>query len=363
MVFDADTGNCIGRCSADQDSMEVAAERVVALSGSNFLSPTFGEAISAEDPRFSAAWITSDEVLTFNDRSDLALSKPREDALWFDCTVLGRAGARALYASDGALVLKIDPEIGGTSRIVRARSGDDVRFAGIEIATNDPLRLDLSQLGFQRTGSPREVIFDVLAPGAAGDLQARADLSTRAWIWPGVSSPQGDLSNIPTPGNYDPARSSGLQEIGGYISVDPRSDTEIPILGIQADDKVHEFHLSARREKLWHCRILDEDRVFIPHGGTILLRPENRHDTLVLRSPDRDADLIVLGRERRRPFIQRQSIEIGASELEPPEDGDDRIALRRSDGRVDILARLRRKDGTACSRDVRSKNGAKNAAS
>jgi hypothetical protein len=346
IAFDADTGTCIGRCSADQGHMEVAAERLVVLARSKFRSPTFGDAIPAADHLFSVAWVTSDEVLAFADRPDLSLVKPREDAIWLDCTVLGRDGTRALYASDGALILKINPEIGGSSRIVRARSGDDVRFAGIEVATTDPIRLDLSQLGLNGTGSPREVIFDVLAPGAAGDLQARADLSTRAWVWPGISSPSGDLTNVPTPANYDPARSAGLQEAGGYLSVDPRSDAEVPILGIQTGEKVHEFHLSARSEKLWHCRILEEDRAFIPHGATILLGQDNRHDTLMLRSPDREADLIVLGRQKRRPFIQRQSIEIGASELEPPEDGDDRIALRRSDGRVDVLARLRRKVGT-----------------
>lgn len=346
IVFDADSGICVGKCGADQLGLEVAAERLVVVSGSRFLSPVFGEAIPATDPRFSVAWITSDEILTFDDRPELSLSKPQEDAIWFDCTVLGRAGARALYASDGALVLKVNPEIGGSSRIVRARSGEDVRFASIEIAGQDPLRLDLSRFGFDRSGPPREVIFDVLAPGAAGDLHARADLSTRAWIWPGVASPQGELSEIPTPGNYDPARSAGVYEARGCISVDPRSEVETPILGLRAEEAVYEFRLAARSEKLWHCRLMEEDRVFIPHGATILLGSDNRHDTLFLRSPDRDADLIVLGRERRRPFIKRQSIEMGASELEPSEDGDDRIALRRSDGRIDILARLRRKGGS-----------------
>lgn len=346
IVFDADTGTCVGRCGADQIALEAAAERLVAVAASGFSSPTFGEAISASDPRFSVAWITSEEVLTFDDRPDLSLSKPQENAIWFDCTVLGRAGARALYASGGALIVKINPEIGGRSRIVRARSGGDVRFASIEITAQDPLRLDLWQLGFDRSGPPREVIFDVLAPGAAGDLHARADLSTRAWIWPGVVSPEGELSEIPVPDNYDPARSAGMYEARGCISVDPRSEIETPILGLRAGETVYEFRLSARSEKLWHCRLIEEDRVFVPHGATILLGPDNRHDTLFLRSPDRDADLIVLGRERRRPFIKWQSIEIGASELEPSEDGDDRIALRRRDGRIDILARLRRRGGS-----------------
>lgn len=346
IVFDADTGACIGRAGPEQDTMEVAAERLVVLSGSDFSSPGFDEAIPSRDPDVMVAWVASGEVLTFKDRADLSLPTPDEDAIWFDCTVLGRDGARALYASDGDLVLQINPEIGGSSRIVRARSGDDVRYLSIEIAAKEHARVNLSLLGFDQAGVPQEVIFDVLAPGAAGDPGARADLSTRAWIWPGVASPEGDLANVPTPENYEPARSAGLRSDKGRMSVDPRSDVEVPILGLRAGDHVHEFHLSARSEKLWHCRILLEDRVFVPRGGTISLGVDNRHDTLILRSPDRDASLFILGKQKRRPFIQRQSVEIGASELEPTEDGDDRIAIQRADGRMEILARLRRTDGS-----------------
>lgn len=345
IVFDADTGACIGRVGSEQNRIEVAAEQLVILSGCSFSSPSFGEAIPSVDPQVMVAWVASGEVLSFEDRVNLSLPTPDEDAIWFDGTVLGRDGSRALYAADASLILQINSDVGGSSRIVRARTGDDVRFASLTVSADGPDRLDLSLFGFDQAGSPREVIFDVLAPGAAGDLQARADISTRAWVWPGVTSPEGDLADVAAPENYDPARSAGLAFYKGRISVDQRSSAEVAILGLRFQDQVHEFHLAARSEKLWHCRILQEDRVFVPRGATITLGHDNRHDTMILRSPDRDANLIVLGQEKRRPFIKRQSLEIGAAELEPAEDGDDRIAIRRGDGRVEILARLRRSYG------------------
>jgi hypothetical protein len=74
---------------------------------------------------------------------------------------------------------------------------------------------------------------------------------------------------------------------------------------------------------------------------------DNRHDTLTLRTPDRNANLLILGREIRKPFYQRQSLEIGAEKLQVPVDGDDRIALLRDTGRVDVLARLQRRTDPA----------------
>ena len=147
---------------------------------------------------------------------------------------------------------------------------------------------------------------------------------------------------MPVPVNFSPARSAGLRVLDGQLSVDPHADQEITILGLEGRDRAHEFRLAARGEKLWHHRIAQGEREFVPRGTTLLFGHENRHDTLLLRSADRDASLLVLGRETRRPFFQRQTIEIGASQLEEPADGDDRIALKRADGRIDLLARLRR---------------------
>ncbi len=347
LVFDADSGTCFARVDADQVSLDVPAENLLILSRSDFTSPSFGAAIPTRDPAIKAAWIAPNETLEFEGRGDLHLLKPQENAIWLDGVVLGRDGGRALYASDAALVVHINPEIGGASRIVRARFCDIVRYMNLSVAQDGSARVDLSTLGLSQPNDPCEVIFDILAPGAAGDLEARAELSTRCWIWPGVATPVSEIAGVRLPGNFNAARSGGLRIEGDKLSIDPRSDVEVPILGLKDADRVREFALAARSEKLWHCRILPGDRVYVPRGKILLLGPDNRHDTLTLRSQDRDASLLILGVEKRRPFFKRNVIEIPASELEPGPGGDDRIAVRRRDGRVDILARLHRVHGFA----------------
>jgi len=340
LVFDADTGAMLSRLSPEQTKMEFAAERFIVLSRAAFSSPSFGDAIPAKDPAFRIAWIKANETLVFVGRPDVSFTSPTEDAIWIDAPVLGRDGSRALYACNGALQLRIDPEIGGPTRIIRTRVGDQVRFHQVDLGATGEVRMGFSDAQFESLADPAEVLFEVLTPGAAGDLDARVALTTRCWIWPGITAPEGDLIDAPIPANFDPARSAGLRAIDGRLSVDPEADQETPILGLSGPDRVHEFLLLARGEKLWHYRVARGDKVYVPRGASLVFGHENRHDTLILRSPDRDASLLVLGRETRRPFYQRQIIEIGAAELEIDTD-DDRIALRRADGRIDLLARLR----------------------
>ncbi|NDK36719.1 hypothetical protein [Rhodovulum sulfidophilum] len=341
LVFDADTGAMLSRLSSEQGELEIAAERLIVLSAAPFTSLSFGDAIPAKDASFRIAWVNADETLAFEGRSDLSFTRPVEDAIWIDAPVLGRDGSRALYACNGGLQVRIDPEIGGPTRIIRTRIGGQVRFHQVDLGATGELRMAFADAHLEALADPAEVLFEVLTPGAAGDLEARVALTTRCWIWPGISAPDGDLADVPIPANFDPARSAGLRAIDGRLSVDPEADQETPILGLSGPDRVHEFRLVARGEKLWHFRVARGDRVYVPRGATLVFGHANRHDALILRSPDRDASLLVLGRETRRPFYRRQTIEIGAADLEEDTE-DDRIALRRADGRVDLLARLRR---------------------
>lgn len=343
IVFDSDSGACLGRYGPDDQEIEVSGHLLVVLSSTPFSAPGFGTAIPAQDPAFSVAWVETGETLSFEDRPDLHLDMPQDAAIWIEGHVLGRDGSRALYGCDGSVVVKMDPEIGGENRILRARFGNAVRYQMVELSANNAISMPFSALGLDAPGDPGEVIFEVLAPGAAGDLDARANLKTTCWIWQGVSTPQEDLADQVVPRNIATGHSAGLKIVDGRLSVDPRSGIETPVLGLRGPSKIHEFCLSARSEKLWHCRITKDDKVYVEHGATVIFGYDNRHDTFLLRSPDREADLMVLGVLRRRPFYQRSVIEIGASELEERGE-DDRFCMRRADGRIDVLARLRRID-------------------
>lgn len=343
LVFDADTGQLISRAGEGQIALEVAAERLVVISQSAFSSPSFGDAIPARDNRFNVAWVVGNEVITFANGNTLSLRSPCEGAVWLDGTVVGRDGGQALYAGDGAIVLRINTDVGGATRVIRANVGGDSRFFSTDLASMQNCRVEFASFGLASVSDPVEVKFDVLAPGAVGDPFARAELSTRAWIWPGLGQVSGELVGVPVPSNYNAARSAGIRIHQGQLSIDERSDVETPILGLHGSEGVHEFQLAARVEKLWHCRIQQQDKIFVPRGAVVALGYNNRHDTLMLRSPDREASLILFGSERYRPFLQRSTIEIPSTTLHADVD-DDRIALRRRDGRVELLAHIRRVD-------------------
>ena len=347
LLFDADSGTLIQRADGATQKVEIAATRIIALSKLPFVSLSFGNAVSTVDPSVFSAWIESGETLSFQDRDDLEIVAPIDTAIWFNGYVVGRNGASALYANDLVVFMRLDANVGGAERIMRARLGNVSRFVSVTIGSKNEAQVAFNEFGFSQSTDPSRVLFEVLVPSAAGDPHARADLKAQCWIWPEVAPQAGDLSNVPVPANYDPARSAGIH-VDSYdrLSVDERADAETPILGLVLEGQSYEFDLVARSEKLWHVRINKSDRVFIPKGATVNFGHDNRHDVLRLRCFDREADLIVLGALIRRPFIQRQVFEIGAEKLEV-DTRDDRIAIQRVDGRIDLLARLRRVSDTA----------------
>ena len=342
LVFDADTGALLARVGPETDLIEVAAERLVVLSAEDFLSPSFGPALTAADPDYRVAWISAGENLDFTRRGHLSIIAPRETALWIDGTPIGRSGSRALLAGDGALVVKLDPDVGSSQRIIRARHGSKVKYAMIDADSEGMARIPFSRFDFGPELDPCRLVFEVLADGATGDLDARVELSATAWLWPSLAVPEGELTELRMPGNFDRARSAGLRADRDRLYVDLRADVEAPILGLRIDGDVREFTLVTGAEKLWHHRVAKEDHVVVPRGSILNLGHEGRHDALLLCSSDRDADLLVLGEVVRRPFCVRSRFEINAEMLESSIGQDDRIALRRKDGRIDILARLTR---------------------
>lgn len=347
LLFDADSGALLARASTGAEHLEVAASRLVALARGDFESPSFGPAMPAADPDCRVAWIESGESLAFDDGSELSITTPRETAIWIDAIPIGRAGSRALMCGDGALMIQLDPEIGGRDRIVRARLGNTVKYTPLTLADDGTARIAFDTFGFPEDSAPCKAVFEVLAPGAAGDFEARAELSVSTWLWAGLPRPSGALLDLPCPVNYEPARSAGLRSSGDRLEVDLAADVDAPILGLTMDDQAHEFILRTGAEVLHHHRLARQDKVVLPRGARVALGHEGRHDTLILQSSDRDADLLVLGREFRRPFFARTRFEITAELLEAAGGADDRIAMRRKDGRVEIFARIDRRDDPA----------------
>lgn len=344
LVFDADSGVLLTRSEIGTGEIQVAASRLVVLSRREFESPSFGPAMPALDRRYRVAWIAAGERIVFDNHAELDIITPRETAIWIDGQAIGHSGRRALIGGNGALRIQLDPEIGGRTRILRARLGEVIKYASLDLASDGTACVPFSAFGFDAKAAPGKTVFEVLAPGAAGDFEARAELSVATWLWPGFSRPEGPLVEFPRPINFNPTRSAGIRIQGDQLAVDLAASVEPPVLGLDLDDAPHEFQIRTGAEVLRHHRMTTQDKVVVPRGARIFLGHAGRHDTLILQSSDRDADLLVLGNTWRRPFFARSRIEITAERLEQGEGGDDRIALKRKDGRVEIFARITRRD-------------------
>ena len=344
LVFEAESGSLLARVEATEGEIHVAASRLVVLSRGDFDSSSFGPAMPAADADCRVAWVETGDTLSFPDRADLKIITPRETAIWIDATAIGRAGRRTLMGGDGALVIQLDPEIGGHTRIARAQLGPLVKYTTLKLTADGAARIPFADFGFPSDAAPCKAVFEVLAPGAAGDFEARAELSVSTWLWPNVTRPDGVLLHLPLPANFNAARSAGLRAEGDQIKVDLSADVDAPILGLDIDSETHEFIIRTGAEVLHHYRLANQDKVIVPRGARIVLGHDGRHETMILQSSDRDADLLVLGRKFRRPFFARSPFEITAEHLEASDVIDNRVALRRKDGRIEIFARIEHRD-------------------
>ncbi|AGI67588.1 hypothetical protein OAN307_c19390 [Octadecabacter antarcticus 307] len=344
LVFDADTGKLFKRMPFGEEVINVAAEHLVALAAEDFECPSFGQAIPAKDHRYRVAWIEAGEVMTFASGAVVKTERPTESAMWIDGHVIGKSGGRTLYSATGRLVGCIDPEVGGKNRILRAVHSDDVKFATFTAAEDGSFEVSFKALGFLSSNRPGKVRFEVLAPGAAGDMKARSEITVSAWLWPAFDYSCDEITELPLPSNFSMGQSRGLRLEGGRLFVDLRTDGASPVLGLIFSDEVIEFDLFTRSETLTHNKVNTGTRAIVSRGALLSLGQENRHDTFRLTSGDKNCDLLVLGEIIRRPFLGAQSYEVPASHLQNKPSADDRIALKRDTGEIIVFARLRRVD-------------------
>lgn len=345
LVFDADSGRLIQRVDRETHELEVSAERLVVLAPYSFESRDFGSSFPAADPSFQVAWVSGRDELSFEGRPKIAFRSPRETALWVTGQVIGQDGSQVLYDISGGIHLQLDPEVGGHDRILRARlASGEIRYASVAVDAAGSCLIPFSSLRLDHSGSPQPILFEILAPGSAGNLEERAELTTCAWIWPGVVLPQEGLLSLPCPDNLEIGNSAGLKILDNRIEADPGHDEASALIGLSAAGKTRAFSLRFKIDRLWHCQISSGSRKLVPRGIVLTLGTENRHDTFRIASSDRDADILVFGKRIVRPFFARREWEIGASEIETFAPEDDRIALVRKSGRIDVLTRLLRLD-------------------
>ncbi|MBY3383203.1 hypothetical protein [Rhizobium laguerreae] len=342
LLFDADTGMLATRASVTCGSVELAGRRIIALAAGDFDAESFGPAEIAKDPGFRVAWLELDRSLelTFANGERMVLSRSIEPALRIDARPIGRSPTRPLYGGDGALEVQLNPALPG-DRILRLSTGASVRHLAVTPAADGRARIDFQMLGLDHPGDPVRAMFDILALGARKDSDARSELRTAAFIWPGVQrGSSGDIDDAALPSTFNASRSAGFETARGRLWMTPEAAVNAAILAVEIDGELVEFACSFRGTRLWWHRIATGTRERVARGTRLVFGHANRNDTLTIQACDCRADVRVLGRLKSAPLVARSEFAIGAELLEPS--GDDRVLLEYPDGTTELLARVTR---------------------
>lgn len=342
LLFDADTGMLATRARVTCGSVELAGRRIIALAASDFDAESFGPAEIAKDPRFRVAWLELDRSLelTFANGERIILSRSIEPSLRIDARPIGRSSTRPLYGGDGALEVQLNPALPG-DRILRLSTGASVRHLAVTPDADGRARIDFQMLGLSYPGDPVRAMFEILALGASKDSDARSELRTIAFFWPGARrGSSGDIDDAPLPSTFNAPRSAGFETARGRLWMNPEAAVDSAILAVEIEGELVEFACPFRGIRLWWNRIATGHRERVARGTQLIFGHANRNDTLTIQASDCRANVRVLGRLKSAPLVARSEFAIGAGLLEPS--GDDRILLEYPDGTSELLARVTR---------------------
>lgn len=163
------------------------------------------------------------------------------------------------------------------------------------------------------------------------------------WVWPGVRlSGDGMTFEAPSdPHNLVVERCRNI-ELGSegriYLAGQEQGGYAKARLVFEIDRQFVDFDVPFP-DVICVRQMLDGREQFLPLGSNIVLRPDERFDTISIRCPDPDADLTVRSRLELKPFRQTSRRNIALRDLLYAS-GDERVVLRRGSGHEVELFRI-----------------------
>lgn len=180
---------------------------------------------------------------------------------------------------------------------------------------SNPLRLRMELLGLGNIGSPFFAEF---------------------WVWPNVTvDNNGFLLRAPhPPTNLSLEHCQYIeQDKQGQICLNRDGGYAQARLAFEIDKVIERFSLPYPDVICVRCTA-NGQKHFLPHYSQVVLREEERFDTITIRCPDDKADLLVRGKVEKNPFFKGASRNIALRDLMQTS-GDARVLIRKNNG-VDI---------------------------
>lgn len=202
----------------------------------------------------------------------------------------------------------------------------------------------LSQGGEPRLVDPFRLRIELpVVRGGTSALGLSAVFVASFWVWPGVRFSDDDMTfEAPSaPRNLIAERCRNI-EVGSegrvYLSGQEQGGYAKARLVFEIDRQFVDFDVPFP-DVTCVRQMLDGREQFLPLGSSIVLRPEERFDTISIHCPDPDADLTVRSRVEPKPFRTTSRRNIALRDLLNVS-GDERVVLRRGSGHEVELFRV-----------------------
>ena len=155
-------------------------------------------------------------------------------------------------------------------------------------------------------------------------------------VWPNVDVDNGGflLKTPHPPANLSFKHCQYIKlDSSGQICLDRDGGYSQACLAFEIDKTVEQFYLPYPDVTCVRHTAGGQKR-FLPYRSKIVLREEERFDTITIRCPDNEADLLVRGKMERTPFFKGSPRNIALRDLMQTS-GDARVLIRKNNG-VDI---------------------------
>ena len=153
------------------------------------------------------------------------------------------------------------------------------------------------------------------------------------WVWPNVVVDNGGFllktPHPPTNLSFDHCEYIKRDNLG-QICLDRDGGYAQACLAFEIDKTIELFFLPYPGVTCVR-HIANGKKRFLPYRSKIILRDEERFDTITVRCPDSEASLLVRGKTEKNPFFKGSPYNITLRDLMQVS-GDDRVLVRKSNG-------------------------------
>lgn len=204
--------------------------------------------------------------------------------------------------------------------------------SGVLSLALDDIMSELDAAGPSPLTDPLRLRMELPGP-AERDAAASAGIVAAFWVWPSAAIVDRgflfEATRPPTNLALDHCRHV-LRDNRGQVCLDPVGGYARARLAFEINSVIAAFDL-LYPDVTCVRHTADGREHFLPFGAQIVLREEERFDTVTIRCPDPEADLLVRGKVERTPFLEGRPRNIALRDLMRAA-RDDRVVVRKGNG-------------------------------